>query len=610
MSDLRSFTPVEPNVAGKALIAVQTVITKIKEAIVGNVAKGVSEDEITRQLNKLISDFCKTIDNEALREQNRKALVTAAKKWYYTTTRTFETVNRNLLSMSGNIYRIGVGNDSKSYFNTIRPMHDRGINIGKPLIADYKRSVRLAMKALAADPPLVVTRKDGVVYKVPIRNRAEMAVRYDANVKDLQKFAQSGVDLVWTSQHPNCSPRCKDFQGKLWSISGKSGKANGITYRPLSEALQGKLKDGNGIITGYNCRHRLIEYTEGSRPPQELSEAQIKKEYAIDKKQRAYENNIRHMKTNERLLRAAGDDEGAKQLRRKWRKATLLYQAYSFRNGRAYYPDRCTIDDTEVTGKNANFEKDLQNKESGVTIDTQDFVPATTIKEAEEQAKEFSENVNYSGVKNVDALNTVNQTLKRLTTEFPIDKLDLITVKKFRNAHASANAKGLNIDMGYLNETPKRVDWEARIAKYPEKIKEYQAKIDSGNYPKGWINDLKNSVKRMKEELQYTRSTVSSSSENRIATTIAHEYGHILADQYFGRINHTRACSDYATTFKSREMVEMAYARAKTSGDIKKISMYAKDNSHEFFAECFAAHINGEQLPDYIEKMLKETLKK
>lgn len=348
MSNLRSFTPVEPNVAGKALIAVQAVITKIKEAIVGNVAKGVSEDEITRQLNKIISDFCKTIGNEALREQNRKALVTAAKKWYYTTTRTFETVNRNLLSMSGNVYRLGVGNDSKSYFNTIRPMHDRGINIGKPLIEDYKRSVRLAMKALSADPPLVVTRKDGVVYKVPIRNRAEMAVRYDANVKDLQKFAQSGVDLVWTSQHPNCSPRCKDFQGKLWSISGKSGTVNGITYRPLSEALQGKLKDGNGIITGYNCRHRLIEYTENSRPPQELSEAQIKKEYAIDTKQRAYENNIRHMKTNERLLRAAGDEEGAKQLRRKWRKATLLYQAYSFRNGRAYYPDRCTIDDTEV----------------------------------------------------------------------------------------------------------------------------------------------------------------------------------------------------------------------------------------------------------------------
>ena len=357
MSDLRSFTPVEPNTAGKALIAVQTVVTKIKELIVGSVAKGVNKDEITRQLNKLISDFCKTIDNEALREQNRKALVTAAKKWYYTTTTTFEIVNRNLLSMSSNIYRIGA-NDLTSHITELRPQQDRGINLGTPLIADYKRSVRLAMKALAADPPLVVTRRDGKTYTMPIRNRAEIAVRYDANVKDLQKFANSGVDLVWTSQHPNCSPRCKDYQGKLWSISGKSGKINGITYRPLSEAIQGKLKDGNGIITGYNCRHRLIEYTSNSHPPQELSEAEIKKEYAIDKKQRSYENNIRQMKTNERLLRATGDIEGAKALRKRWRRATKLYQAYSFENNRPFYPDRCVIDEVEIKDKKESMLSD------------------------------------------------------------------------------------------------------------------------------------------------------------------------------------------------------------------------------------------------------------
>lgn len=348
MSDLRTFTPVEPNVARKSLIAVQTVITKLKETIVASVANGADNDELTRQLNKIIAGFCDKIDNEALREQNRKALVTAAKKWFYTTTRTFETVNRNLLSLSGNIYRVGLGGDSKSYFNEIRPIHDRGVNIGKPLIEDYKRSVRLAMKALAADPPLVVTRKDGATYTMPIRNRAEMAVRYEANVADLQKFAQTGVDLVWTSQHPNCSPRCRDYQGKLWSISGKSGKINGIPYRPLSEALKGKKEDGNGIITGYNCRHRLIEYKDGSRPPQELSEAQIKKEYAIDKKQRQYENSIRQMKTEERLARSMGDVDNAKKLRKQWRRKTLEYQAYSFKNGRAYYPYRCTIDETET----------------------------------------------------------------------------------------------------------------------------------------------------------------------------------------------------------------------------------------------------------------------
>lgn len=610
MSDLRSFTPVEPNTAGKALIAVQTVVTRIKELIVGSVAKGVNKDEITRQLNKLISDFCKTIDNEALREQNRKALVTAAKKWYYTTTRTFEIVNRNVLSMSGNIYRIGA-NDSTSHITELRPRQDRGINVGKPLIEDYKRSVRLAMKALAADPPLVVTRRDGKTYTMPIRNRAEIAVRYDANVKDLQRFASLGVDLVWTSQHPNCSPRCKDLQGRLWSISGKSGKINGITYRPLSEAIQGKLKDGNGIITGFGCRHRLIEYTSNSHPPQELSEAEIKKEYAIDKKQRSYENNIRQMKTNERLLRATGDIEGAKALRKRWRRTTKLYQAYSFENGRPFYPDRCVIDETEIKDKNYTTEENLQNSENDVKINIQDFVPAATVTEAEKQAKEFSSNVNYAGVNNVDALNTVNKTLKRLTTEYPIDKLENITVKKLgKNIYASANAKELNINISYLNKIPEHVDRETQIAEYHKKIEEAQKEIASGDYPKSYINKLKDYIKQMKEHLKYKRWGVSESSDDPLSTTIAHEYGHVLARQYFGLGVYQTSYEIEIRGERLRRLVESAYLKAKETGDIYNISEYASGRKGEFFAECFAAHINGEQLPDYIEKMLKETLKK
>lgn len=608
MSDLRSFTPVEPNTAGKALIAVQTVVTKIKELIVGSVAKGVNKDEITRQLNKLIFDFCKTIDNEALREQNRKALVTAAKKWYYTTTTTFEIVNRNMLSMSANIYRIGA-NDSTSHITELRPRQDRGINVGKPLIEDYKRSVRLAMKALAADPPLVVTRRDGKTYTMPIRNRAEIAVRYDANVKDLQRFASSGVDLVWTSQHPNCSPRCKDYQGKLWSISGKSGKINGITYRPLSEAIQGKLKDGNGIITGYNCRHRLIEYKKGSHPPQEISEAEIKKEYAIDKRQRAYENSIRQMKTEERLLRAAGDVESAKALRKKWRRTTLLYQAYSFEHKRPFYRDRCVIDETEREDIKFSAER-LPNDETRDTIDTQAFIPAETIKEAETFAKQFAENVGYKGATNINSLNAVNKTLQRLTTEFPIDKLQNITVTKLaKGVLARANSGHIEIDKSYLNK-PERDDWQLRIAKYPEQIEEAQKAIESGSYPKGWVKKLKDSVEKMTEEMKYNRWGVNESAEDPLSAVVMHEYGHVLARQRFGLGTYQ---SSYEIGFRAetlRQLVRDTYQKAKDTGDIYSISKYASEKVGEFYAECFAAHMIGEKLPDYIEKMLKETLKK
>lgn len=253
----------------------------------------------------------------------------------------------------------------------------------------------------------------------------------------------------------------------------------------------------------------------------------------------------------------------------------------------------------------------MQNTESGVTIDTQDFVPATTVKEAEEQAKEFSENVNYSGVKNVDALNTVNQTLKRLTTEFPIDKLETITVKKLgKNIYASANAKGLNIDTGYLNKTPERVDRKAQIAEYRKIIKKAQKDIESGRYPKGYVNKLKDYIKQMEERLKYSRWGVSDSSDNPLSTVIAHEYGHVLAKQYFGLNEYKPSYEIYVRGNHSRWLVDSTYNKAKETGDIFKISQYANKNSSEFFSECFAAHINGEQLPDYIEKMLKETLKK
>ena len=38
--------------------------------------------------------------------------------------------------------------------------------------------------------------------KVSLRNRVEMAIRYDANLKDVKNLVDNGVKLVWTSSHP------------------------------------------------------------------------------------------------------------------------------------------------------------------------------------------------------------------------------------------------------------------------------------------------------------------------------------------------------------------------------------------------------------------------
>lgn len=339
-----------PDTARVALISLQTVITKLKELIVASAISGGDEKTLTAKLNNIIAVYLKSVKNEELKLASKKALVSSAKKWYYQISKTLSIANRNLSLVGVQVSeyeQIGGG-----YAYSIREHLTSGDAAMRPLIRDYKKIVRVAIKAIATEPPKIVTiskgENKGKAYVMPIRLRAELATRYEVNMDNLKKVVDSGNDLVWTSSHPNCSPRCAKYQGRLYSISGKSGVINGIRYTPLVDALKGLKGDGNGIISGYGCRHRLITYRQGSRAPKDFTPAEIKKEYAIDQKQRQMENRIRQIKTEERLLRASGQfPDEAKALRKKWQRLQTNYKAYSLKNGRAFYPERYVIDDAE-----------------------------------------------------------------------------------------------------------------------------------------------------------------------------------------------------------------------------------------------------------------------
>lgn len=328
------------NVAMEAIVQVQTATTQVKQIIERAVLNNWTDEQLTKELNKCIARNCKNIENAIVREQTRKSLVTSAKKWHYELKQSVAILNRNLMNAG-----VPVAQSTAQTLAYTRQMSNSGAMIGRPIIENYQRQVKIALKAFAADPPMYARESvDGRIRQTVLRNSAEATVRYEANIKDLQQLVKKEVKLVWTSSHPNCSPRCKDYQGKLWSLDGTSGVIDGIKYRPIQEALNGKNGDGNSIINGYNCRHRLIEYTTGSRPPRDFTSAQIKKEYAVDKKQRAYENNIRHLKTEEMALREAGEDKEASKLRKRWQQLTKDYKTYSLEQGRAFYPYRCVID--------------------------------------------------------------------------------------------------------------------------------------------------------------------------------------------------------------------------------------------------------------------------
>lgn len=346
--------------ASRAIMDVQTATTRVKEIVTEGVSKKWTDKQLTEALNKAIAAECKRIENIAFREQFRKALITAARKWHYQLSKTYQTLDVNFAHTASDL----IGNAelktliSKTPFEKMtefRKILDDGTNPGIPIIKDYQKSVRFALRAISTDAPKIITAKNGKTYAMPARLRAELAVRYAAAVENLQSLIDGGVLFCWISSHPNCSPRCAKYQGRLYSLFkgkavldgveyGESGTIDGIRYSPIDEALAGENGDGNGCISGYNCRHRAIEYEHGSKPPADFSEIQMKREYAIDKKQRSFENRIRHLKTEETELRKSGMIKEASVLRKKWRSLTIDYQVYSLEHDRAFYPYRCVID--------------------------------------------------------------------------------------------------------------------------------------------------------------------------------------------------------------------------------------------------------------------------
>ena len=333
------------NLAEEELLAISQMTTLCKEIITEGLTSGQSQEIITNQLNIAIAKNVKLLPID-LQEEARKTMVRSCRKWYFELSQSLNIYARNLSNQLGiNL----VGKPHKVIIDEFRPYLDAGNNVAVPMIKDYQANVKSVLKTLSSQTPEVIKRNEGQSpYKVSLRNRAEMRVRFEANMQDVERLKDSGVKLVWTSSHPNCSPRCKDYQGKLWSLDGTSGTINGKKYQPIEIAMRGKNNDGNGIISGYNCRHRLVEYT-GQPAPNDYTEAEIKKEYAIDQRQRAYENKIRQLKVQERLERASGNIKDAKKLKKQWQRYTDRYKIYSMKNNRAFYPWRCVVSDDEKT---------------------------------------------------------------------------------------------------------------------------------------------------------------------------------------------------------------------------------------------------------------------
>lgn len=201
------------------------------------------------------------------------------------------------------------------------------------------------------DPASVPDPKDAFSYKVKhinsLRNRAEMEVRYDDHLRNIEELRNQGCKLVIASTHSDCSERCKPWQGKVYSLDGTEGTTpDGRPYIPLERATdvyyttKSKKVYKNGLL-GFNCRHYLVPYQDGFRFTKS-SEIAERKEYKITLKQREMERNVRYYRTRAIMSKGVDDAEykRSRDLAVKWNNA---YIEFSKDSGRAYYPSRTKI---------------------------------------------------------------------------------------------------------------------------------------------------------------------------------------------------------------------------------------------------------------------------
>lgn len=150
-------------------------------------------------------------------------------------------------------------------------------------------------------------------------------------------------DVFEVSSHPGSRPKCRPWQGKLISRSGRTTEITDINGRkhkviPLSQTSFGE-PDG---LFGINCGHRPQGVSDGlfRKSEVEYDDTEDKELYHKVCKQRELERRVRKSKTEADMLEAAGDSEGAKEVRRRMTEQNKALRSYCEGNGLKYRSDR------------------------------------------------------------------------------------------------------------------------------------------------------------------------------------------------------------------------------------------------------------------------------
>ncbi len=156
------------------------------------------------------------------------------------------------------------------------------------------QAVRDAVAELAKNGMAKVAYPSGHTDQVAVAARRAVitGVNHTAGEIQLQAAEAMGTDLVEVSSHPGARPSHAEWQGGIYSVSGKSEK-----YKPFRETTG--YGTGPGLC-GWNCRHSFYPFLEGVSEPLNKNDTLNGKTndelYAESQRQRELERRVRESK--------------------------------------------------------------------------------------------------------------------------------------------------------------------------------------------------------------------------------------------------------------------------------------------------------------------------
>lgn len=193
---------------------------------------------------------------------------------------------------------------------------------------DRQSAVRMAVHELAEKGVCAARYRSGHADYLEVAVRRAIVTGLNQSTLRMQETLadQMGCDLVEVSAHSGARPSHAEWQGRIYSRSGKDKR-----YPDFVESTGYGTGAGLG---GWNCRHRWYPYVEGT--PRRMTDAQLEAldkpayryrgqdmtAYQAEQKQRYFERQIRKWKREYLAARELGEDtaEAAAKLRT-WRRA-------------------------------------------------------------------------------------------------------------------------------------------------------------------------------------------------------------------------------------------------------------------------------------------------